>query len=95
VLEEAYKLGCRFDSWMDMFDFGKWTQAFENTGISADFYANRQRGEGETLPWEMIDSGVGKGYLWGERQASLEVRTTPDCREGCLGCGLREAGLCL
>jgi hypothetical protein len=95
VLEEAYNLGCRFDSWMEMFDFDKWTRAFENADIVPEFYANRKRDKGEMLPWEMIDSGVAKEYLWSERQASLEVKTTPDCRDGCLGCGLKEARLCL
>ncbi len=95
VLKEAHDLGCRFDSWMEMFSFDRWTQAFENTGINAEFYANRKREKDEILPWDVIDSGVSKEFLWSERQASLEGKTTPDCREGCIGCGLREAGLCL
>lgn len=95
MLEEAYRLGCRFDSWMDVFDFGKWLKAFEAAGISSEFYANRERSEHEIFPWDMIDTGVSRGYLWSEREASLAGETTPDCRERCLGCGLREAGLCV
>lgn len=95
VLEEAYNLGCRFDSWMEMFDFGKWLKAFENTGVSAEFYANRLRGENEIFPWDMIGSGVDRAYFWAQREAGMQGGTTPDCREGCTGCGLKEAGLCL
>ncbi len=95
VLEEAHRLGCRFDSWAEMFDFGNWIKAFENTGVSAQFFANRLRGRDEVFPWGMIDSGVSRGYLWAQREASLQGGTTPDCREGCLDCGLREAGLCV
>ncbi len=95
VLEEAHKLGCRFDSWAEMFDFAGWIKAFENTGLSQQFYANRLRVKDEVFPWDMIDSGVSRGYLWEQREASLQGKTTPDCREGCLGCGLREAGLCV
>jgi radical SAM family uncharacterized protein len=95
VLEEAYHLGCRFDSWMEVFDYDKWTQAFEATGILKEFYANRERGEHEIFPWDMIDTGVSRSYLWNERRSSREGVTTPDCRERCLGCGLRKAGLCV
>ncbi|MGE5494527.1 MAG: TIGR03960 family B12-binding radical SAM protein [Burkholderiales bacterium] len=95
VLEEAFRLGCRFDSWMEWFDFDKWTKAFETAGISTEFYANRERGENEIFPWGMIDTGVSREFLWSEKNAALAGATTPDCREGCLGCGLREAGLCV
>lgn len=95
VLEEAFRLGCRFDSWMELFDYDKWMKAFEAAGISKEFYANRERGENEIFPWDMIDTGVSREFLWSEKKASLAGVTTPDCREGCLGCGLREAGLCV
>ena len=95
LLEEAFRLGCRFDSWMELFDFDKWKKAFETAGIPAEFYANRERGENEIFPWDMIDTGVSREFLWSEKNASLAGATTPDCREGCLGCGLREAGLCV
>jgi radical SAM superfamily enzyme YgiQ (UPF0313 family) len=94
VLEAAYQAGCRFDSWMEMFDFGKWQTAFETAGIDPDFYAAREREYEEALPWDVIDIGVDKAYLWSEKQRGDAAATTPDCRRGCTGCGLRETGLC-
>jgi radical SAM family uncharacterized protein len=94
VLEAAYKAGCRFDSWMEQFDFEKWRAAFEQVGVDPSFYAARERGFEETLPWDVIDTGVSKAFLWDEKQNSEAAATTPDCRLGCTACGLREAGLC-
>lgn len=94
VLEAAYEVGCRFDSWMELFDFGKWQEAFAQTGVGPDFYAARERSYDETLPWDIIDTGVSKAYLWSEKQRGEEAGTTPDCRKGCTGCGMMEAGLC-
>jgi len=94
VLETAYKAGCRFDSWLEMFDFDKWQAAFAAAGIDPGFYAARERQYDETLPWDIIDIGVDKTYLWKERQRSEQAATTPDCRQGCTGCGLMKAGLC-
>jgi len=94
VLEAAYKAGCRFDSWLEMFDFDKWLAAFAAAGIDPGFYAARERQYAETLPWDIIDIGVDKAYLWKEKQRSEQAATTPDCRQGCTGCGMMKAGLC-
>ncbi len=94
VLRFAYENGCRFDSWKESFDFSSWQAAFESSGLSPEFYANRQRGFDEMLPWDMIDSGVSKEYLKNEKMLSNEKKTTPDCRQGCTNCGLKTAGLC-
>ncbi len=90
----AYRAGCRFDSWKEHFDHAKWRKAFEDAGIDPNFYAQRERGAGELLPWDIIDTGVSKSYLWQEKQRAETGIVTPDCRQGCTGCGLTEAGLC-
>ena len=95
VLEHAYRAGCRFDSWKELFDPAKWQAAFESAGIEPDFYAARERDKDEILPWDIIDTGLSKEYLWQEKLRADEKVTTPDCREGCTDCGLLEAGLCV
>jgi radical SAM family uncharacterized protein len=90
TLQHAWELGCRFDSWREHFSFERWTRAFEETGVDPAFYASREMKEGETLPWDHLSSGVDKSYLLGEyRRSKSGGATTPDCREGCLGCGLQ------
>lgn len=49
----------------------------------------RQRAKEEILPWDMIDHGVGKGYLWKEYRKGLEEALTPPCDVGaCFRCGV-------
>lgn len=87
VLEEAHRLGCRLDGWNETFSFEKWMQAFENCGIDPAFYANRLRGERETMPWDHLDYGIRKEFLWRENRKAYESAVSPNCREGCGGCG--------
>jgi radical SAM superfamily enzyme YgiQ (UPF0313 family) len=48
-----------------------------------------RRGRDEILPWDMIDHGVKKAYLWRELERGLEGLTTPPCDVGrCLRCGV-------
>ena len=61
-----------------------------------EYYTTRGFGEDELLPWDPMDVGVSKGFLRRERKRAYEARITPDCREGCAGCGanglLKEVG---
>ena len=89
VLEAAWRLGCRFDGWTDQFSFENWMKAFAQCGVDPAFYANRRREKGELLPWSFIDAGVTEAYLWREHERAMRAETTPDCRKGCQGCGLK------
>ena len=88
----AWELGCRFDSWSDQFDYEKWVQAFEDTGIDPRFYANRVRSYDEILPWDHISVGVTRDFLIREREKAYLGQVTPNCREQCSGCGAQSFG---
>lgn len=92
VLWEAWKRGCRLDSWAENFDFTRWQEAFAACGVDPAFYANRERTRDELLPWAFIDAGVSQDYLWAEKERAELAEVTRDCREGCNGCGLE--GVC-
>ncbi|WP_195609509.1 TIGR03960 family B12-binding radical SAM protein [Mediterraneibacter glycyrrhizinilyticus] len=92
VIEEAYRLGCLYDSWTETFDNEKWMQAFENTGIDPEFYTLRERETSELLPWDFIEIGVTKKFLEREWQRAKDGVVTPNCREGCSGCGVATFG---
>ena len=95
VLKKAYEKGCVLDGWNETFRFDKWMEAFRECGLDPAFYANRERMKEETLPWDHIDSGVTKAFLWHEKEKSDRTETTKDCRRGCNGCGLqRLKGVC-
>ena len=50
VIEEAYRLGCLYDSWSESFDNEKWMTAFANTGVDIAFYTLRERSMDELFP---------------------------------------------
>ena len=57
-----------------------------------DFFALRERGLDEILPWDFIDIGVTKEFLAREWQRAHEAVVTPNCREKCSGCGAARFG---
>ena len=92
VLEEAYRLGCIYDAWDEYFDYDKWLQAFENTGVDMDFYNLRKRELDEIFPWDFINCGVTKSFLIREWKNAMEGYVTPNCRAKCSGCGAASYG---
>lgn len=95
VLLRAFEKGCYLDGWSEVFSFEKWMDAFRETGIDPDFYAHRRREKDEILPWDFVDSGISKEFLWREKEKAEKGLITRDCREGCNGCGLhRFKGVC-
>lgn len=88
LIEEAWKLGCRLDAWKEYFEPAKWYQAMESSGVSASAFAEREYTQDAPLPWENIETGVSKSFLWREYQNAVSATFTPDCRKGCHACGL-------
>ena len=87
VIEEAYRLGCLFDSWTETFRNDLWMQAFDNTRVDIAFYNQRVRGKDEIFPWDFIDIGVSRSFLRREWERAMNETVTPNCREKCSGCG--------
>ena len=97
VIEEVWKNGGRLEAWSDYFSYQRWVDAFAKCGLDIDFYASRERGEEELLPWDMIDVGVRKAHLLHERQQCYDSALSPDCRKQCSACGaarLLKGGKC-
>ncbi len=95
VLLRAYQKGCILDGWTEQFKYDMWREAFAETGIDPAFYAFRRREKDEIMPWDVIDCGVTKDFLWREKEKAEKAQTTKDCRKGCNGCGLqRFKGVC-
>ena len=88
VIYRAWQMGCKFDGWSEFFSFTTWMEAFADCQIDPDFYI-RQRSRDEMFPWDFIDIGVDKDYLWKENERAAEGILTPDCRQDdCIGCGV-------
>ncbi len=96
VLEKAYRKGAKLDAWTEYFNIKHWEEAFDECGLTMEFYANRERTKDEIMPWSMISCYVSDKYLWHQRELAYQSVTTPDCRTQCSGCGANcvEGGEC-
>jgi len=72
----------------DNFDYAIWQHALDISGINPDAQVWRERDLAEVLPWDHIDRGVTKGFLWAQWQAYLAGEPTPPCQDACSSCGL-------
>ncbi|SFP93651.1 radical SAM family uncharacterized protein [Lachnospiraceae bacterium XBB1006] len=97
AIRRAYELGCVFDAWDEYFHVEKWDQAFADTNIDVDFYTIRPRQKDEIFPWDFLDCGVSKAFLYREYERAKQEVVTPNCRMACSGCGAMkyEGGVCL
>jgi len=86
LLLAAYRNGCMFDAWTELFNKKAWDDAIAETGVSLAFY-NRERKLDEKLPWDFIDIGVTKEHMLREWEKAIAGTVTPNCREKCAGCG--------
>ena len=92
LLLRAYEKGCLFDSWTESFDNKRWMEAFEETETDLLFYTTRSRGKEEIFPWDFVDSGVTKKFLYQEWEKAQKEIITPNCRQTCQGCGAGRYG---
>lgn len=92
----AYEKGALYDAWGETFRNEVWQEAFDETGVDPDFYTVRERDWEEILPWDFINIGVTKKFLWREWERAQAEQVTPNCRAGCSGCGakLYKGGVC-
>jgi len=66
-----------------------WRQTMKSCGIDPEDYAMRLRGEEELFPWEIIDHGIDRRYLWTEYQKALGEKSTIACDTSqCKRCGV-------
>ncbi|MEG1457807.1 MAG: TIGR03960 family B12-binding radical SAM protein [Acetivibrio sp.] len=92
VILDAYEEGCVFDAWSEYFDYEKWMTAFNKNNIDIAFYTTRERDKDEILPWDFVDIGVSKEFLWEEYENAKKEKVTPNCRQQCSGCGAASFG---
>ena len=93
VIEEAYTRGASFDGWSEHFDYDRWVAACETalagTGVDLDWYTTRERDRAEVLPWDHLDAGLDREWLWDDWQDALDGREVEDCRwTPCYSCGV-------
>ena len=92
AIEAAYQKGALFDAWTEHWDWKRWVESMEETGIDLNFYTRRQRQEDEILPWDFIDAGPSRKFLLEEWHKALRGEVTPNCHMQCSVCGAAKFG---
>jgi radical SAM family uncharacterized protein len=93
VIEEVWRSGGRFDGWSEHFSYERWMAAAENAfadePVDVAWYTTREREQNEVLPWDHLDSGLDKDWLWEDWQDALDELEVDDCRwTPCFDCGV-------
>jgi len=96
VIRAAWADGARFDGWSEYFSFDRWAacaaKALADDGVDLAWYTTRERPYAETLPWDHLDAGLDKDWLWQDWQAAIDPAgpaEVDDCRwTPCFECGV-------
>ena len=93
VIERVWRDGGRFDGWSEYFSYQRWVDAAEAElvplGVSLAWFTTRERDEREIFPWDHLDSGLDKAWLWADWQDALSEQEQDDCRwTPCFDCGV-------
>jgi radical SAM family uncharacterized protein len=93
VIERVWRDGGRFDGWSEHFSYQRWVNAsaavLDPLGVNLHWFTTRERAETETLPWDHLDSGLDKDWLWADWQDALAAQELDDCRwTPCFDCGV-------
>ena len=63
-------------------------KALKELGIKAETELYRERGEDEIFPWEKLDMGFTRKYLYQELKQAEEMKPTLPCFDNCHRCGV-------
>jgi radical SAM family uncharacterized protein len=89
AVERAWQLGARFDGWHEMPTLETWRQAMAETDVDLAWCSYRERDDKEALPWDHLDSGLDKAWLWEDWQDARSDKELDDCRwSPCYDCGV-------
>ncbi|NEA37044.1 TIGR03960 family B12-binding radical SAM protein [Streptomyces sp. SID13031] len=96
IIEQVWRDGGRFDGWSEHFSYDRWIAATEKAlagePVDLAWYTTREREYAEVLPWDHLDSGLDRDWLWEDWQDALEVDgaiEVEDCRwTPCFDCGV-------
>jgi len=88
-LIEAHRRGARFCAWREHFSLEPWLDAFDATGVDPRAFALRERARDEALPWDHLDIGPNRDFLWAERERARDLIKTDYCvGKICHRCGV-------
>lgn len=93
VIRAVWEDGGRFDGWSEHFSYARWMSCAERVlaggPVDVDWYTTREREEVEVLPWDHLDAGLDREWLWQDWQEAVDETEVEDCRwTPCYDCGV-------
>jgi radical SAM family uncharacterized protein len=96
VIRAVWEDGGRFDGWSEYFSYDRWADcaaaALAGDGVDLAWFTTRERGYGEILPWDHLDAGLDRDWLWQDWLAAIDpagAAEVEDCRwTPCFECGV-------
>ena len=96
VIRAAWQDGAQFDGWSEHFSYDRWVrsaeQALAGDPVDLDWYTTREREYSEVLPWDHLDAGLDRDWLWQDWQEAIDpagAAEVDDCRwTPCYDCGV-------
>ncbi|TDD69242.1 TIGR03960 family B12-binding radical SAM protein [Jiangella aurantiaca] len=93
VIRAVWEDGGRFDGWGEYFSYDRWVagteRALADEPVDLAWYTTRERDRDEVLPWDHLDSGLDRDWLWDDWQDALDEVELDDCRwTPCFDCGV-------
>jgi radical SAM family uncharacterized protein len=96
VIRAAWENGARFDGWSEHFSYERWEESarevFAGGPVDLDWYTTRERDYSEVLPWDHLDAGLDRDWLWQDWQDAVDPSgawEVEDCRwTPCYDCGV-------
>lgn len=88
LIEAVYKKGSYLDAWKEHFNKNLWIEAAEELGFDLDELAEKNYQYNDKLPWDILNVGVKKDWLWKENQLAIDSKKSLPCEEACSDCGV-------
>nr|WP_211658125.1 TIGR03960 family B12-binding radical SAM protein [Phytoactinopolyspora halophila] len=93
IIRAVWNDGARFDGWNEYFSYEQWTEnaarALQGEPVDLHWFVTRERDQDEILPWDHLDAGLDRDWLWEDWQDAQDEIEVGDCRwTPCYDCGV-------
>ncbi|MCL2490450.1 MAG: TIGR03960 family B12-binding radical SAM protein, partial [Propionibacteriaceae bacterium] len=93
VIEAVWRAGQTFDGWRENENLDLWestaNQILTGQGVDWAWFTTRPRQKTEVLPWDHLDVGLNRNWLWRDYRQAVLAQPLDDCRwSGCELCGV-------
>jgi len=93
VIEAVWRAGQTFDGWREHENLDLWestaAEVLASQGVDWAWFTTRPRPKAEVLPWDHLDVGLNRNWLWRDYGQAVLGQPLGDCRwDGCELCGV-------